>query len=153
MLKIVHLVTGAAALLLSFIPSLRAEALPYLQQPDAVYLAFFGLLNLILAPVLPYWHRGPHHQLQILASILLVLAVVLQTIALLAPLPVIGEQPAILFSLASAVLGVALHVAASVYRTSPAAAAAPAVSYDMSNRDTGTVKWFNTFQGLRLYLA
>ena len=41
MLKIVHLITGAAALLLSFIPSLQSEALPYLQHPDALYQAFF----------------------------------------------------------------------------------------------------------------
>ena len=58
MLKIVHLLMGAAALLLSFIPSLRSEALPYLQQPDALYLAFFGLLNLTLAPVIPYWNKA-----------------------------------------------------------------------------------------------
>ena len=41
MLKIVHLLSGAAALLLSFIPSLRSEALPYLQQSDALYLGLF----------------------------------------------------------------------------------------------------------------
>lgn len=145
MLKIVHLVTGAAALLLSLIPSLRSDALPYLQQPDAVYLAFFGLLNLLIAPVVPYWHRGSRHQLQIFSSALLVLAVVVQTIALLAPLPLIGDQLTILFSLTSAALAVALHLGVSFYRSSPAAA--PAANYDMSNRDTGTVKWFNTSKG------
>ena len=72
MLKIVHLLIGAAALLLSFVPSLQTEALPYLQQPDALYLAFFGLLNLTLAPVIPYWNKGPRHQLQNLVSALLV---------------------------------------------------------------------------------
>ncbi|MGA9219658.1 MAG: cold shock domain-containing protein membrane protein, partial [Pseudomonas graminis] len=62
MLKIVHLLTGAAALLLSFIPSLRSEALSsYLSQPDALYLALFGLINLVLAPVIPYWNKGPRH--------------------------------------------------------------------------------------------
>lgn len=145
MLKIVHLVTGAAAVLLSFIPSLRSEALPYLQQPDALYLAFFGLLNLILAPVMPYWHRGARHQLQLLASVLLVVAVVLQTISLLAPLPFIGTEPAILFSLLSAAVAVVLHLGVSFYRSSPTAA--PAANYDMTNRDTGTVKWFNTSKG------
>jgi len=144
MLKIVHLLTGAAALLLSVIPSLRAEAVPYLQQPDAIYLAFFGLLNLILAPVIPYWNKGPRHQLQNLVSILLVLAVVLQTVTLLAPLGNIGGFAAILPSLACAVVAVLLHLATSFYTASPAAAAP---SYDMSNRDTGTVKWFNTSKG------
>ncbi|MDE1167141.1 MAG: cold-shock protein [Pseudomonas sp.] len=145
MLKIVHLLTGAAALLLSFIPSLRAEATPYLQQPDAVYLAFFGLLNLILAPVIPYWNKGPRHQLQNLVSALLVLAVILQVLALLAPLPVVAGQPTILLSLACAVIAVLLHLAVSFYRSSPTSA--PSASYDMSNRDTGTVKWFNTSKG------
>ena len=144
MLKIVHLLTGVVALLLSFIPSLRSEALPYLQQPDALYLALFGLLNLILAPVIPVWNRGNRYQLQNLVSVLLVLAVVLQTVTLLADIPVIGSQPAVLFSLLVALAAVFLHLAISFYRSSPASAA-PA--YDMSNRDTGTVKWFNTSKG------
>ncbi|MFY0730479.1 cold shock domain-containing protein membrane protein [Pseudomonas sp. NFX15] len=144
MLKIVHLLIGAAALLLSFIPGLRSEALPYLQQPNALYLAFFGLLNLTLAPVIPYWNKGPRHQLQNLVSALLVLAVVLQTVTLLAEMPFIAGQPAVLFSLLAAFIAVALHLAISFYKSSPAAASP---SYDMSNRDTGTVKWFNTSKG------
>ncbi|WPN46168.1 MULTISPECIES: cold-shock protein [unclassified Pseudomonas] len=144
MLKIVHLLIGAAALLLSFIPSLHPEALPYLQQPDALYLAFFGLLNLTLAPVIPYWNKGPRHQLQNLVSALLVLAVVLQTLTLIAPMPVIAGQPAVLFSLVAALVAVALHLAISFYKSSPATASP---SYDMTNRDTGTVKWFNTSKG------
>ncbi|NWB92232.1 cold-shock protein [Pseudomonas agarici] len=144
MLKIVHLITGAVALLLSFIPSLRSEAVPYLQQPDALYLAFFGLLNLILAPVIPYWNKGPRHQVQNLVSVLLILAVALQILVLLAPLPMIGSQPAVLLSLVAAVAAVSMHLAVSFYRSSPAAVSH---NYDMSNRDTGTVKWFNTSKG------
>ncbi|MFJ4195105.1 cold shock domain-containing protein membrane protein [Pseudomonas sp. NPDC089534] len=144
MLKIVHLLMGAAALLLSFIPSLRSEAVPYLQQPDALYLAFFGLLNLVLAPVIPQWSKGPRQHLQNLASALLLLTVVLQTLTLIAPMPVIAGQPAVLFSLLIALAAVALHLAVSFHKSSPAAAAP---SYDMSNRDTGTVKWFNTSKG------
>ncbi len=144
MLKIVHLLTGTAALLLSFIPSLRAEAAPYLQQPDAIYLAFFGLLNLLLAPVIPYWNKGPRHQLQNLVSALLVLAVVLQTLTLLAPMPVVADQPAVLLGLSCALLAVAVHLAIAFIKLSPAPASQ---SYDMTNRDTGTVKWFNTSKG------
>ena len=70
MLKIVHLITGGGALLLSFAPSLRSETLPYLQQPDAIYLALFGLTNLLLAwfswryqdtagAQAIYWHDNP----------------------------------------------------------------------------------------------
>ncbi len=144
MLKIVHLLTGAAALLLSFIPSLRAEAVPYLQQPDAIYLALFGLLNLTLAPVIPYWNKGPRHQLQNLVSMLLVLAVVLQTVTLLAEWSSVAGFAPMLPGLACAVIAVLLHLAVSFYKSSPAAAAP---SYDMTNRDTGTVKWFNTSKG------
>ena len=144
MLKIVHLLTGAAALLLSFIPALRDEALASYLQPEALYLALFGLLNLVLAPVIPYWNRGPRHQLQNLVSALLVLAVVLQILTLLVPLETIAGQPAVMMGLVAAVLAVALHLAVSFYRSSPSPATQ---SHDMTNRDTGTVKWFNTSKG------
>ena len=144
MLKIVHLITGAAALLLSFIPSLQSEALPYLQHPDALYLAFFGLLNLTLAPVIPFWNKGPRHQLQNLVSALLVLSVVLQTLTLFGLLLPIGDQPAVLLGLTPAVIAVLLHLAVSFYKSSPSSSSQ---SYDMTNRDTGTVKWFNTSKG------
>src|SRR3546814_21103401 len=65
--------------------------------------------------------------------------------SLLAPMPQIGGQPAIVFSLGAALLAVALHLAVSFYKKSAPAAAAQ--NYDMSNRDTGTVKWFNTSKG------
>lgn len=144
MLKIVHLLTGAAALLLSFIPALRNEALASYLQPEALYLALLGLLNLVLAPVIPYWNRGPRHQLQNLVSALLVLAVVLQILTLLVPLETIAGQPAVMMALIAAVLAVALHLAVSFYRSSPSPVAH---SHDMTNRDTGTVKWFNTSKG------
>ena len=144
MLKIVHLITGAAALLLSFIPSLQPEALPYLQHSDALYLAFFGLLNLTLAPVIPFWNKGPRHQLQNLVSALLVLSVVLQTLTLFGLLLPIGDQPAVLLGLTPAVIAVLLHLAVSFYKSSPSSSSQ---SYDMTNRDTGTVKWFNTSKG------
>ncbi|KFE52941.1 cold-shock protein [Pseudomonas syringae] len=144
MLKIVHLLTGAAALLLSFIPALRDEALASYLQPEALYLALFGLLNLVLAPVIPYWNRGPRHQLQNLVSALLVLAVALQILTLLVPLETIAGQPAVMMGLIAAALAVALHLAVSFYRSSPSPAAQ---SHDMTNRDTGTVKWFNTSKG------
>ncbi len=41
-------------------------------------------------------------------------------------------------------VAIALHLAISFYRSSPAAASQ---NYDMTNRDTGTVKWFNTSKG------
>ncbi|MEE1867395.1 MULTISPECIES: cold-shock protein [Pseudomonas] len=140
MFKIVHLLTGAAALLLSFIPSLRTDAQPLLQQPEAVYLALFGLLNLLLAPVVPHYYKGARLHLQRLASVLLVLAVVLQTLTLLAR-PELGNLPA----LGCALLAVVVHLVAGFLKTGSARSQAP--QYDMTNRDTGTVKWFNTSKG------
>jgi CspA family cold shock protein len=144
MLKIVHLFTGVAALLLSFIPSLHPEALPYLQQADALYLALLGLGNLLIAPLLPSRQPGARNQLQPLVSALLVLAVVLQALILLAPLPLIGGQPAILLSLATLVLAVVVNLAINCTLRRPQQVAS---SQDLGDRETGTVKWFNTSKG------
>lgn len=145
MLKIVHLLTGAAALLLSFIPSLRSEALSsYPLVSDALYLALLGMINLIIAPVIPYWNKGPRHQLQNLVSLLLVLAVVVQILTLLVPLDTIAGQPGAVISLLTVAIAVAVHLAVSFYTYSPSATAQP---HELGQRDTGTVKWFNTSKG------
>jgi CspA family cold shock protein len=143
MLKIVHLQTGLTALLLSFVPSLSNQTLPFLQQPEALCLGLFGLLNLLLAPQLPIWHAGLRHQLQNLVSALLILGTLLQALILLAPLPTIADQPATLFSLLVVVAAVLLHLMTNLrlnFRGS-------AVTHDMTDRETGTVKWFNTSKG------
>ena len=143
MLKIVHLVTGITALLLSFVPSLSENPQPFLQQPEALILAMFGLLNLILAPQLPIWHAGLRHQAQNSVSALLVLACLLQALILLAPLPIIANQPASLFSLLTVLLAVLLHLGTNL-RLQSRSLSAP---HDMTDRETGTVKWFNTSKG------
>lgn len=142
MFKIVHLVTGVAALLLSLIPSLKTEAIPFLQQPQAIYLALLGLLNLLLAPVVPLYYRGARQQLQHLASALLVVAVILQTVTLLAR-PELGDLPALL----CAALAIALHLGAGFAHSPKKARASTSSTQDAGKRDTGTVKWFNTSKG------
>ncbi|WP_313741043.1 cold-shock protein [Pseudomonas sp.] len=142
MFKIVHLVTGVAALLLASIPSLRTEAILSLQLPEAVYLALLGLLNLLLAPVVPLYYRGSRRVLQRLASALLVMAVILQTVTLLAR-PELGNLPALL----CATLAVALHLAAGFVRKPRKTQSQQATPSEDSSRDTGTVKWFNTSKG------
>lgn len=141
MLKIVHLVTGVAALLLSLIPSLRSDALPYLQQSDAIYLALLGLTSLLLAPSS---NLNPPSALQSLATALVVLAVVLQILILLAPLPFIGDQPAIVLPLLSLAGAVVLQWIASLNKPSASVAIETFAGID---RETGTVKWFNTSKG------
>ncbi len=145
MLKIVHLLAGFTALLLSFVPSLSNDTLPFLQQPEALSLALFGLLNLILAPQLPIWHADLRHQLQNLVSALLVLGTLLQALILLAPLPTIVDLPATLFSLLTVLAAVLLHLATNLRLKVRDNAAA--TTHNMTDRETGTVKWFNTSKG------
>ncbi|OHC27484.1 MAG: cold-shock protein [Pseudomonadales bacterium RIFCSPLOWO2_12_59_9] len=140
MLKIVHLLTGAAALLLSFIPSLRSDALPYLQQADALYLGLFGLFNLLYAPEV----TQSRERLQNLVSVLLVFAVALQTMILLAPMPLIGTQPAALFAFLAITAAVALNLILNLQQNRAYSQPAP---QDLGDRETGTVKWFNTSKG------
>jgi CspA family cold shock protein len=143
MLKIVHLLLGVAALLLSFYPSLSTNATPYPQHPDALSLTFLGLLNLLLAAQPPIRQTGLRQRLQHLVSTLLALATLLQTLALLAPLPLLAQKPTLLYSLLITGAAVALHLlihqrfARTPQHTQHAA----------SNRETGTVKWFNTSKG------
>lgn len=144
MLKIVHLLTGAAALLLSFIPSLRSEAIPYLLQPDALYLGLFGLFNLLYAPEV----TQRRERLQKLVSALLVFAVALQTLILLAPMPLIGSQPAALFAFLAITAAVALNLTLNLsLNLRQNRAYSPAEPQDLGDRETGTVKWFNTSKG------
>lgn len=143
MLKIVHLLTGLIALLLSFVPSLSNDTLPFLQQPEALCLALLGLLNLILAPQLPIWHANLRHQLQNLVSALLILGTLLQALILLAPLPTIADLPATLFSLLTVLSAVLLHLATNLRLK----VRDNAVVHNMADRETGTVKWFNTSKG------
>lgn len=150
MLKIAHLVTGFAALLLSAVPGLSTS---FLTTPDAIYLALTGLLNLLAASqqqTLP----AARQQLLGLSSALLILAAVVQSLILLAPLPSIGSQPAIWLPLLTLVIAVALSLAAQLSRQPrsaeqrpPAPQASASTSTPQDDRETGTVKWFNTSKG------
>lgn len=155
MLKIVHVLTGVAALVLSFVPSLSGGPSP-LVQPEALALLFLGLLNAqFAASIRPDSHARPF---TLAISILLIAAAVLQALVLLAPISVIAGQPATLLSLLPAVIAVVLHLGsaqntqAQPARRAPAAAArsknAPVnTAAPSAGRETGTVKWFNTSKG------
>ncbi|MDT4880534.1 cspD: cold shock domain protein CspD [compost metagenome] len=68
----------------------------------------------------------------------------MQALVLLAPLPTIAGQPAILLPLATLALAVILHLIANQRKT---VKFAPTTSNGGDNRETGTVKWFNTSKG------
>lgn len=150
-------------MLLSFVPSLRADALPWLQQPEALYLAFTGLANLLVAPLADAASR----RLQRLASALLVLAVALQCLALLVPLDSLAGVPVPLLTLLAVAAAALIQLLPGQPAGAPAAASEPAKapatpraapvvvasakpasrSEPRSGRARGTVKWFNTSKG------
>ena len=130
MLKIVHLFTGAAALLVSLILASKGSAL-------APLLTTFAVANLLIAPILPTWALGSRRKLQGLVSALIVLATVIQTI--------------FTFSNSNSSLGLIILIAAVVIHLvlnlrKVSSKSAP-LSQDLSDRETGTVKWFNTSKG------
>ena len=163
MLKIVHLLAGVIALILSFVPSLSG-GMPLLLHPDAIALLLIGLLNLQFIPSAKLYSHNQSRPVVMTASALLVLAAAIQTSILLAPIGDIAGQPATLASLLLAFVGVLLHVAAaqaggerrphSHTRSRNSAgvskSAAPQSSRNAApgpGRETGTVKWFNTSKG------
>ena len=81
MLKIIHVLTGVAALVLSFLPSLTG-ALPLLVQPEALALLFLGLLNVQFASFGPLHMHGRGRPVLLGASVLLVVAVAVQAATL-----------------------------------------------------------------------
>lgn len=151
MLKIVHVLTGVLALLLSFVPSLRGD-LPLLLQPAALCLLMIGLLNIQFIPSITA-NTDPRTRPVLLGvSVLLVLAAAAQALILLLPLEQIAGQPATLASLLLVFVAVLLHLATTrtqrqPQRERPRQQHAPAASVGGAGRETGTVKWFNTSKG------
>ncbi|AHY42229.1 cold shock domain-containing protein [Stutzerimonas decontaminans] len=148
MLKIVHVLAGVIALLLSFAPSLRG-ALPLLLQPEALCLLMLGLLNVQFAPSAQLIDARTRPTL-VAASALLLLSVALQSFIVLASLPQIAGQPATLASLLLALVAVLLHLATPrVQRkqTKPIRTTAGTAKPSAPGREAGTVKWFNTSKG------
>ncbi|WP_205341042.1 cold-shock protein [Denitrificimonas caeni] len=137
MLKIVHLFTGVSALLLSLILASQ-------NQPAALLLGSFALANLLVAPIVPIWARGGRRQLQGLVSALIVLATVLQAYFMLNGVEQIDNQSASSLSLVTLFAAVILHLALNLRKVSSKSAP---LSQDLSDRETGTVKWFNTSKG------
>ena len=157
MLKIVHVLTGVAALVLSFVPSLSGGLSP-LVQPEALCLLLLGLLNAQFA-CFTQPRNGHHHRpMMIAVSALLIAAAVIQALVLLIPVVAIAGLPATLASLLLAVVAVVLHLATAqsgqarpAHRgapTTPRSKSAPVnTAAPSAGRETGTVKWFNTSKG------
>ncbi len=134
MLKIVHLVTGASALLFALILANNNLA-------AGLLLASFAAANLLIAPILPTWARGGRRQLQTLVSGLIVLATVMQTILMLTGAV---QAEGHILSVTTLISAVILHLVLNLRKVSTKSVP---LSQDLSDRETGTVKWFNTSKG------
>lgn len=147
MLKVAHLSIGLVALLVAAASSLTAPhlvALPF----ESASLALMGLLNLQFTQTLPSNRTKPATS-QLIASLSLIAAAVLQSVALLA-----FDDVSSLIACYAALLLAAAAVALSIFMPKPAAVAAaprtrrkPAAATTTHARETGTVKWFNTSKG------
>lgn len=153
MLKIVHVLTGILALVLSFVPSLSG-GMPLLLHPEAICLLLLGLLNVQFIPSAQLHTRGSKRPVILAVSVLLVLSVAIQAGVLLIPVAAIAGQPATLAGLLLAVIAVLLHLATAQTREerhsrTPSAPRARNTSSagPAAGRETGTVKWFNTSKG------
>jgi len=134
MFKLVHLATGAIALLLSLVLASDNSA-------AALLLAAFALANLLIAPILPTWARGGRRQLQDLVSALIILATAMQAVFMFSSTAFLDYQFLSLLTLAAAT---AIHLLLNLRKVS---AKSTPLSQDLSDRETGTVKWFNTSKG------
>lgn len=134
MLKTIHLLTGVSALLVSLILASNNPA-------AALLLASFALANLLIAPVLPTWARGGRRQLQGLVSALIVIAAAMQAVFMISGTDTVNNA---LLSLITLLAAVVLHLALNLRKVSTKSTP---LSQDLSDRETGTVKWFNTSKG------
>lgn len=149
MLKIVHLLAGAAALLIALFPLLQ-EGRGAVLDANGVALSLLGLCNLLLA-TFTNLQRGPRQQMQTGVSVLMLLAALLQTLAVTAQLPTLAGQPTLFCSLILALLATFLHLGANLSRAPRnrrySAPETRSPGPFNGSRETGTVKWFNTSKG------
>lgn len=157
MLKSLHFFTGLGAVLLSVI----LAATTTIEPSHTLVLACLGFSHLLLAPIVPAWTHPTKKNLQTLASIFLVLAVIVQIILALthsAATPWLALAPLALGTLIHLVLqqrpSASPKQAPSTARATDSSPRAPEFSAPASShaaddgpRETGTVKWFNTTKG------
>src|SRR5690606_11973441 len=117
----------------------------YIQDVNSVCLALLGMANLFIASRETF-HHGPRQLLQTLVSLLLIGALLLQSLVLLGPLPSLAGQPALLISLLLALAAALLQVVISVRLKLPARRRRTQAALP-GEREAGTVKWFNTSKG------
>ncbi|GGH88889.1 cold-shock protein [Pseudomonas fluvialis] len=143
MLKIVHLLTGACALLLAAILTLQTSNEAPLQDSSLLALGLLALSNLIVSGLT----HSSLTRLQQAGSLLLVVATLTQALDVLLTLPLPSNLPALLL-LAIASLCYVLRLPSP--QRAPRSRATPSQNTNNNAgglRESGTVKWFNTSKG------
>ena len=140
MLKLLHLITGALALVLAL------YGVQFLSNHShtALLLATFGLIHLILAPIVPNWARGKRRSGQLLTSALMVAATALLAFAMFTKHDATSAQALASTSFSLLLLATVLHLMLNLRKV---VRKASPLSQDLTDRETGTVKWFNTSKG------
>lgn len=152
MLKPIHFFLGV----LVFIVSIGYSVISQKGDANLLLLASFGLLNMLLAPILPSWKCKNKQNLQNIVSLMVMAVAVLQAIfVLLSSDDTINGYDSSAFSvallLAATIIHLMLHYKKQPKKARPAAAPAFAEGYQATesdqDREQGTVKWFNTAKG------
>lgn len=148
-LKRLHFVVGFLAFFLAIILSVAEQS----ADANLLLLASFGLLNLIVAPVLPNWKCSNRVTLQTIVSVLLMLVAVLQAVFTFFPFSEEDVYNSSAFSVAILLAATMIHLfvqlSNGVKRPANLSANSPVMDTPPAgaDRETGTVKWFNTVKG------
>lgn len=146
MLKIVHLLAGAAALLISLLPLILGNQAALLNA-DGVALSLIGVASLLFCGQASLRLNAAYA-----ASALLLLALVLQALAVSDVLTTLAGQPTLYASLILTLVATFLQLFANT-QAKPRVARQPRPARQAASnsgegiRETGTVKWFNTSKG------
>lgn len=147
------LLTGLFLALPTLLPALHPAVYPatpavdfYTREPALVMMLAAAAVNLAMGCYLKPFSGG-RGTLQTLGSLMLFLAAVVSTASALGRLPaspLTSFLPQIIVALI--VAGILLHATCNLHRLKPSASSNDSLIID-SDRETGTVKWFNVSKG------
>lgn len=148
-LKPLHFVVGLLAFFFAIVVSVIKQS----ADADLLLLASFGLMNLLVSPLLPKWKCNNRKNLQTIASVLLMVVAVLQAFFVVAPFSEEDVYNSSAFSVAILLAATLIHLFihySGLDSGKKRVALENSPILDMPSddeRETGTVKWFNTVKG------
>ena len=144
-LRLIHALAGLIALIMVMAEILGitsfSNRVTSFESPDTLVIIMAALSNLCISRF-PQSRSKVRHGIQIIASLVMIAAFVLALLPLLQPEQlIIGYKP-VFVAVSMLTLSVLLFFICSLEKT-----ASPYADYENSNRETGTVKWFNVTKG------